>query len=198
MPKSEIPSDENIFDNAPKNEEANSNISHHTSSSLASTPSDGSPYTAIESSEHVANSKEWKKQMNPWLAGGIGVVTGIIATSLVLNGSNFGTDSASKEAIQQMEDALVLCDDPSGIYISDGGRSLLFDTKGEEERSGASISDLVCILAALEMPAHVADKMERTTALAGNQAATWNNFEAEWSYHPDRGMDGVVIVVDSK
>lgn len=198
MPKSEIPNNENTFENISQNDGTDPDFLHPTTPRLASTPSDSSSYANIETSEHVTNSKDQKKQMNPWLAGGIGIVVGIIATSLVLNGSSFGADSAIKESIQQMEDAVALCDDPSGIHISDAGRSLLFDTKGEDEPSGASVSDLVCILAALEVPAHVVDKMDRTTALAGNQTATWNNFKAEWSYHPDRGMDGVIIVVDSQ
>lgn len=150
------------------------------------------PYEFPADQEFVAPQK---KQMNPWLAGAIGGAIGIVATSLVLVGGIPGFDSATTEAMNLMEDAVTLCGEPSGIYISDEGRSLLFDTKGEEESRGASVSDLGCILNALDIPEHALDKMGRTTALAGNQSATWGNFEAEWSYHPDRGMDGVVIVI---
>lgn len=170
-----------------------------TSSTSNFTPADAGNGTADPQQDAAdpATANQQKKQMNPWLAGTIGAVLGVIATSLVLNGSAFGTSSASREAMKEMENAVTLCGDPTGISISDEGRSLIFDAKGEEDLTGASYSDLMCVLAFLELPEYVLDKMTRTTALAGSQSATWNNYQAEWSYHPDRGMDGSVLVVDT-
>lgn len=136
-----------------------------------------------------------KKQINPLLAGTIGAMIGVVATSLVFAGVIWGFNSPNNAAQEQLEAAVNGCGDPAGFSLSDEGRSLVFDTKGEEDYIGGSVSDLACILYALETPAHVIDQMDRTTALAGNQSATWDNFEIQWSYHPDRGMDGSIAVV---
>lgn len=198
MPKSEVPHSGNNLNYPRPQDGLDPNDSIREPHSQPNTNDDNRLIPPVETAEQVPAFPKEKKQMNPWFAGGIGLLTGGIVTALVLNGTSLGTDSAANEAIQQLEDAVTLCDDPAGILISDEGRSLLFDTKGEEDRSGAAVADFACILAVLDVPAHVVDKMERTTALAGSQSASWNNFEAEWSYHPDRGLDGVLVVMDSE
>lgn len=88
------------------------------------------------------------------------------------------------------------CDSPDGITIVDDGEALLFDSEGDEDYAGASVEELACVLIGLEMPSYVIDQMNRTTALAGNQTTSWDNYEVQWTYHPDRGLDGVVAVID--
>lgn len=86
------------------------------------------------------------------------------------------------------------CDNPDGLDVLDGGSTLTFDMEGEDEVSGASIDDIVCVLLELAVPSSIVANMEQTTAMDGRQSGTWDDFEMTWSYHPDRGMDGVITV----
>jgi hypothetical protein len=38
--------------------------------------------------------------------------------------------------------------------------------------------------------------MDNTRALDGMQTASWGNYEASWTYHPDEGLDVVVTEAD--
>ncbi|MGO1592143.1 MAG: hypothetical protein ACTHW1_09730 [Ancrocorticia sp.] len=104
----------------------------------------------------------------------------------------FGTSSVSKLA-----DAMELCDPPSvGITFDDDDGSISFDSKGEEDASGADVVDVACLLAVLETPDRIVSHIDQTTSLDGRQTETWDSFEIQWSYHPNRGMDGVISVSD--
>lgn len=83
-----------------------------------------------------------------------------------------------------------------GFFLGDDGRSLTFDMQGEDELSGASATDIYCVFSALDMPASVDSHVGQTTSMDGRQSATWDNIEIQWSYHPDRGLDGVLTVMD--
>ncbi|MCR6492719.1 hypothetical protein [Cellulomonas sp. P24] len=84
-----------------------------------------------------------------------------------------------------------------GIELGDGGTSLTFDTKGNEDASGAAITDIACIFDRLKMPSAVTSHIDQTTAMDGRQTETWGNVTVSWSYHPDRGLDGVLTVTNS-
>ena len=77
--------------------------------------------------------------------------------------------------------------------LTDGGRTLYLDMKGEELGSGRLTWDeVLCYLIALEAPDYVLRHMESTRALDGRQSATWGQFEASWTYHPDDGLDVLI------
>jgi hypothetical protein len=82
----------------------------------------------------------------------------------------------------------------TGIDLGDGGTTLTFNMKGNDESSGASIGDITCIFAALHIPANVTSHIDQTTSMDGRQEETWNGITISWSYHPDRGLDGVLTV----
>lgn len=92
--------------------------------------------------------------------------------------------------------AVESCDGPEGLSVSDAGRTLTFDMEGEDEYSGASVEDIVCVLLDLGVPTSVIANMEQTTAMDGRQSDDWDDFEMSWSYHPDRGLDGVITVAE--
>ncbi len=95
-----------------------------------------------------------------------------------------------------LESAYTVCAESSdGITLKDDGTTLIFDHKGEEDSSGASIDDIVCVLMLLDIPSSIVSHMDQTTSLDGRQVEEWNNFQIQWSYHPNRGMDGIVTVV---
>jgi hypothetical protein len=48
------------------------------------------------------------------------------------------------------------------------------------------------VLRELETPAYVTEQIGQTRALDGRQTATWGDFEASWTYHPDNGLNLVI------
>ncbi|MDO5494559.1 MAG: hypothetical protein Q4G64_02460 [bacterium] len=105
-------------------------------------------------------------------------------------------DVAAAQAI--LPDALDSCGltDAVGFTLGDSGRSLTFDMRGEDDRTGADIVEIACVLGALGTPQGTISHMDQTTSLDGRQTAEWDSLEVSWSYHPGRGMDGVIRVVD--
>ena len=81
-----------------------------------------------------------------------------------------------------------------GIQLGDGGTTLTFDVKGDKELTGASYKDVACIFSALKMPSSVSSHVQQTTSLDGRQQEKWAGITMAWSYHPDRGLDGVFTV----
>jgi hypothetical protein len=82
----------------------------------------------------------------------------------------------------------------TGLALGDGGTTLTFDMQGKDESTGASIKDIACIFAALHIPANVTSHIDQTTSMDGRQSESWDDITVSWSYHPDRGLDGVLTV----
>jgi hypothetical protein len=82
----------------------------------------------------------------------------------------------------------------SGFLLGDDDRSLTFDDQGEKDASGADTIHTLCVLDALDIPSAVLSHVEQTTSLDGRQKETWGGVTLAWSYHPDRGLDGVITV----
>lgn len=97
-----------------------------------------------------------------------------------------------------LPDALEACgaEGTTGLDLVDEGMSLSFDMKGGDDATGASLLDIVCVFTELEMPSRISSHMDQTTSLDGRQSETWDGVTVSWSYHPDRGMDGVLTVED--
>jgi hypothetical protein len=72
--------------------------------------------------------------------------------------------------------------------VADEGHTIAFDTEGEEDSSGDAIEDVACVLAGLDIPASVVERIDNTRALDGMQDAEWDGYSAQWNYHPDNGM----------
>jgi hypothetical protein len=85
--------------------------------------------------------------------------------------------------------------DSRHIDVADDGASLLIDGEGEES-SGASIDEIVLTLGLLDTPSSVVTRMSSTRALDGMQDATWGDYAASWTYHPDNGLD-IIVTVDN-
>lgn len=151
-----------------------------------------------------------RRTFSPLLAGVVGAVAGAaialaIALPITLGRSSdlqgeldaiAARESAAAEAesarLETFDNAVSACGYPSGIEVADEGGTLTFDHEGEEDFGGADILDIGCVLGSLGMPERVATHMNQTTSMDGRQTETWDQFEIQWSYHPDRGMDGVV------
>lgn len=72
--------------------------------------------------------------------------------------------------------------------VGDEGESISFDTEGEEDFSGDDISEVACVLSALDTPDRVIQRMDGTRALDGTVEDEWGDYEAFWTYHPSSGM----------
>ena len=81
------------------------------------------------------------------------------------------------------------CGTSSGVSLSDNGTTISVDTMGEEDWSGATYSDLVCIIDAVGTPSYINENIMSTRALDGRQTQEFDGIEVSYSYHPDSGMD---------
>jgi hypothetical protein len=82
------------------------------------------------------------------------------------------------------------------IEVADQGTSIIMDGPSDKSAElGAFITDALCVLDALGIPDYVTHQIENTTSLMGLQDAEWDGIHAQWSYHPDNGLD--VILTDN-
>jgi hypothetical protein len=80
----------------------------------------------------------------------------------------------------------------NGVSLGDEDHTLTLDGKGSEDTTGAELNDMVCIFQPVKMPDAVTAQMDNTRALDAQQTATWDRFQARWTYHPDNGFDVIL------
>lgn len=121
----------------------------------------------------------------------------LVAAALALAGcgntSDGGIPAAAEPPSTALDAAVDTCE--AGL-IADNGHTLMVDTKGEDDATGESMEDLICLLFALETPTAVIDHMSSTRALDGMQTTGWDEFDARWTYHPDAGMGLTITIRD--
>lgn len=129
------------------------------------------------------------KPLSPLLLLAVGAVGGIVVggvgTALALT-SDFSGDP--------FPPAIAECGLKSESHadLSEDGRTLMLDHRGQDETRGLDLEALNCVLTELEVPANVQHEMEQTRALDGRQSTSWGGIDASWSYHPDSGLDVVL------
>lgn len=104
-----------------------------------------------------------------------------LASTVILSGCALG--------FSKFNDAYKACGDPSGISVSDGGKTLSIDTMGNDDYAGADFSDMNCILEELKVPQYIMDDISATNSLMGRQNAEFDGISMNWSYHPDSGAN---------
>jgi ABC-type dipeptide/oligopeptide/nickel transport system ATPase component len=72
--------------------------------------------------------------------------------------------------------------------LDDDGKGLFLDGAGDESL-GLVISDLSCAINSVGVPDSVVSRLSTTTALMGQQEATFDGITVRWSYHPNNGLD---------
>lgn len=83
------------------------------------------------------------------------------------------------------------CNPGSGVVFDETLMSI--DGKGEEDFSGLSYGDVLCLVEGAGMPAAVQSRFGATNALQGRVEGDWKVLDgdaeifASWSYHPDSG-----------
>lgn len=124
-----------------------------------------------------------------------GVAGLVLGAALMAGVTAIGADSGQSSLLS---DAVEACDVAStyGIELADEGRSITFDMKGEADAVGADIADIACLFSELDVPSAVMSHIDQTTSMDGRQTETWGDLTASWSYHPDRGLDGVLTLAN--
>ena len=154
----------------------------------------------------VANVRAWRTPH--WaLTGVIGIALGagaVLGVQFVASGSETsaasgaGTPEGEPTAVvdSRFKDAMDACMlwGNAGIEIVDAERTITVDNKGNDDYEGAATTDVFCVLDSLKASAAVQKHIQQTTSMDGRQTETWDGITFSWSYHPDRGLDGVLTL----
>ncbi|MFC8847199.1 MULTISPECIES: hypothetical protein [unclassified Micromonospora] len=136
----------------------------------------------------------WK--WNLGLAAVAGVLlfgAGIGVGALIFRPSDESSDGEKGDSVLAL--AKEKCSLSSGnASVGDGGSSLTLDGGGKED-TGLTYTDIQCALKELGTPDYVISEMSSTRALDGKQTAQWGKIRASWTYHPDQGLD-LILVLD--
>ena len=79
------------------------------------------------------------------------------------------------------------------LSVEDSGETLIISTKPtDDDKFGISYLTLTCVTDTLEVPKWVTESIANTRAMDGRQEAEWDDFTAQWSYHPDSGANVII------
>lgn len=106
---------------------------------------------------------------------------GVVTLALSLTGCAGGFST--------FQDAQTACGSPSGVSVQDNGKTLAVDMMGDEDYTGASYDDVLCIVTQVGTPSYIKEAMWATRALDGRQSDEFDGISVSWSYHPDTGID---------
>jgi|SRR5699024_1019954 len=141
-----------------------------------------------------------RRTVLPVLTGLIGAIVGAGVTVAIMLPLTDPSTAAPKSLADEPSDILTqaaqACDLPMGVNVQDDGVTLVFDHEGEDDFAGGDLEDIMCVFTELDMPSRIRTHMSQTTSMDGRQTASWDNLEVQWSYHPDRGLDGMVTLVE--
>ncbi|MCA1655830.1 MAG: hypothetical protein LC635_05200, partial [Pseudonocardiaceae bacterium] len=135
----------------------------------------------------------------PWLIGAAAliVIGGTLTITLTGSdndgGASWGTMSAAPAAGITATDLKTASTECGAGELDDNDHTLLLDMAGQDFGTGsATPDDVACVLYELDAPRSVTARMDSTRALDGMQTATWEGYEASWTYHPDAGLDLII------
>ena len=125
----------------------------------------------------------------------LGILIGIAGTSIATAAVDDARAKAAAEAEAQkprpLPEAVEKCkltSEGTSAKLGDDGHSLSLDSEGKDDYSGLSMTQVDCVLEALNMPDSINDQMGTTRALDGTQRDSWDDFSVSWNYHPDSGL----------
>lgn len=102
------------------------------------------------------------------------------------------TPTATKSALRTAIEGCGL-KDLTYTVLGDDEHTLTIDgAKITDPDTGLPFDDEVCVLRGLAVPDSVLSQMDATRALDGMQDATWGDYTARWTYHPDDGLDVII------
>jgi hypothetical protein len=125
----------------------------------------------------------------------LGVLIGIAGTTISTAAVNDVRAKAAAEAeankprpLPEAVEKCKLTSEGTSAKLGDDGHSLSLDSEGKDDYSGLSMTQVDCVLEALNMPDSIYDQMSTTRALDGTQRDNWDAFSVSWNYHPDSGL----------
>lgn len=102
------------------------------------------------------------------------------------------TTYTAEPVTYRLKDAKTLCKVLKRSKGLSGNRAFLaVDTANEYDTKG--VKTIGCVLGALDTPKYVIKMMSGTTALMGVQKVKADGLKYRWSYHPDNGLDLIII-----
>jgi len=108
---------------------------------------------------------------------------------LLLTATVISLTGCAGNQFHTFQDASDTCFASSGVQVSDNGTTLTVDMMGEEEITGATYDDLVCVVDEVGTPAFIKDEMWATRAIDGRQSEEFDGISVKWSYSPANGMN---------
>lgn len=123
----------------------------------------------------------------------VAVALAAVGATLVINARNAQAEADRLEdhRMYQFSRAANGCGiDPSSREQLDGGDA--FNLPRATKSDGATVAEVHCFLEELGAPESLKTKLGQTRALDGTQSASWAEFEATWTYHPDSGLNLLV------
>lgn len=96
------------------------------------------------------------------------------------------SNSDTALAMINLYNAYALCSS-SRTSLSSDCQSITVDSENKNDTE--SLSDIITIISALNLPDSLRNEMAHTTALMGVQEETFSHYTVRWTYHPDNGLD---------
>ncbi len=80
------------------------------------------------------------------------------------------------------------------LRVEDGGQTLILNTKPKDDDPlGMTALSLECVYKQLDIPKHITESISVTRALDGRQFGDWDGYSASWGYHPDTGLNLIIV-----
>jgi hypothetical protein len=134
-----------------------------------------------------------------WITRPLMTITRTIAAAALAAGLFAGTACgggtvANQSSSTRLEGAALDC----GVSdnVGDGGKTITFDTKGDDDTDGDTRYQLDCVLDHLDVTDLVVARYGSTSALDGTIEAEWGDYNAFWTFHPSYGTQ-MTIYSDS-
>lgn len=122
------------------------------------------------------------------------IVAALIVAALIVGGGVALVKAVNAKDKNPIKDAAESC----GVtqYLGDRGASISLRAFGSLEWSADNNTGAQCLLKELEAPDRVITQMNQTRGVDGTLEASWGDFNAFWSYHPDNGFNLTVYEAD--
>ena len=170
-------------------------IPYPTSAPAAEVPAEEIADEDAESSAPATHNAAIEDNQRPrWLVW-VGVAALIIIAAVVFvnmgkNKNSTATGAAAADSGTGLSSAARTCNVTANL--ADGGRTLTFDTQGNDDSTGDDITKVACVMVALSAPQSLLADIDATRALDGRQESSWDSFTASWRYHPDSGLQMII------
>lgn len=151
------------------------------------------PPPRSEDEPPVRRNRGWSKRAIGVVAGGV-LLVAIGAGGLVLYNQHterVAALEAEEARSSEFSNAASACSIALRHFeLSDDNDTVVF--KSVTKPNYATGEQIMCFLRELDAPASMESKLEQTRSLDGTREESWRDLEAEWTFHPDAGLNLIV------